>query len=286
MAHEKTKRRGIQSVEIGMRVFSTVAAMPGPCSLTAIARGAGLSASQAHRYLSSLMAVGMLRQENHSGLYDMDAGAISIGLAALSRINIFANADVHVGELVRDTRRTAMITVWGNAGPTIVRWYPGRPPVITSLALGSILPLLGSATGQIFYAFGDPDEMERQASLIDVRDPSKVPADLPKLRAALRQRYIASSAGALTPGLRALASPVLDLQGRLVLVVTLISSSAIPATTDASARDSLIATCRRLTESIGGSAGGDLVRSSLPQPATPPKQKAKRRARVRSEAAK
>jgi DNA-binding IclR family transcriptional regulator len=254
MAREK-KRRGIQSVEIGMRVFSTVASMSGPGSLTAIAREAGLSASQTHRYLSSLMAAGMLRQEERSGLYDLDSGAISIGLAALSRINIFANADVHVAMLVRETRRTAMITVWGNAGPTVVRWYPGRPPVITSLALGSVLPLLTSATGQIFYAFGDPDEMDRQASLIDVRDPDKVPADLGKLRASLRQRHYASSAGALTPGLRAVAAPVLDLQGRLVLVVTLISSSAIPGSTDVAARDSLIETCHRLTESIGGKAG-------------------------------
>jgi hypothetical protein len=73
---------------------------------------------------------------------------------------------------------------------------------------------------------------------------------------------------------------VLDLQGRLVLVVTLISSSAIPGSTDAAARDSLIATCRRLTESIGGSAESRTTPSSDP---SPPKSKSRRRAKSPTE---
>jgi len=42
--------------------MQAVASMNGPATLTAISKRADLSASQTHRYLSSLIEAGMLRQ--------------------------------------------------------------------------------------------------------------------------------------------------------------------------------------------------------------------------------
>jgi DNA-binding IclR family transcriptional regulator len=249
---EQKKRRGIQSVGIGMRVLSAVASMPGAASLSSIAQSANLSASQTHRYVSSLMAAGMVRQESGSGLYDLDAGAIRIGLAALSRTNAFANADRYMDELVRETHRTALITVRGDAGPTIIRWFPGSPPVMTALSIGSILPLLRSATGQIFFAFGDRGEIDRQVSLLEISDPASVPPDLDGLRNQLQARLFATLSGDLIPGLRAIAAPAFDLQGRLVLVATLIANAVFPKGGDAAAQRALLMSCKTLTESLGG----------------------------------
>ena len=61
------RRRGIQSVEIGMRVLTALASLPGPAALSAVAQAAGLSASQTHRYLSSLITAGLARQQAATG---------------------------------------------------------------------------------------------------------------------------------------------------------------------------------------------------------------------------
>ena len=246
-APKDLRRRGIQSVEIGLRVLSTVAGFPGPATLSAIAHQAALSPSQAHRYLASLVAAGMVKQEGRSGLYDLDSGAIGIGLAALTRLDLFAMADQTFSAFARETGRTCLIAVWGNAGPTIVRWFPGYPPVITSLAIGSTLPLRHSATGHVFLTFGDPGLIGLHAEAIG-RDDAEEEAIRTKVRRSLSSRV----AGDLIPGLRAMSVPVFDLQGRLSLVATALANSAFDPAEDDATTEALIAVCRRLTRVLGG----------------------------------
>ena len=253
-----SRRRGIQSVAIGMRVLSALGAQPGPASLSVIAAASGLSASQAHRYLSSLTAAGMARQDQSSGLYDLGSGAIRLGLGALARLDIFASADAAFAAFARDTGRTCLLAVWGEAGPTVVRWFAGRPPVITSLAIGSVLPLLRSATGQVFFAFGDPGAVEplaaREAGQAGVRQ-----AEMAALRRRVRDGCCAQVEGDLIPGLRAIAAPVFDLQGRLALAATAIANGAPDPAHDRATEAALKQACRTLTESIGGAWPGNAL---------------------------
>jgi len=180
------QRRGIQSVETGLHLLAALAACGGPVPLSAVAQRAGVSASQAHRYLSSLMATGMAKQDPGSGCYDLDAGAIRIGLAALARLDIFARADTVFTEFAQATGRTCLLAVWGDAGATVVRWFPGNPPVITSLAIGSVMPLLRSATGRVFFAFGDRTAMDAEAQCALEADRANAPIDLDAIRREVR----------------------------------------------------------------------------------------------------
>ena len=245
------KRRGIQSVEIGLRVLSAVAGSQEPSTLSSIASRADLSASQTHRYLVSLVASAMVRQDSKSGLYDLDAGAIRIGLSALSRADMFVQADKTFRALSKKSRRTVMLSVWGDAGPTIVRWFSGSPPVVTSLAVGSKLPVLQSATGRVFYAFGDGIQ---EAALVkaESRQLGKRAADMRKLAANVQKHLYSQIEGDLIPGLRAVAAPVFDLQGRLVLVATLLANSHFLTGEDDAALKALLDACAELTFALGG----------------------------------
>ena len=215
--------------------------------MSTIALHADLSPSQAHRYLASLIAAGMVRQEIRSGLYDLDSGAIRIGLSALTRLDLFAMADQTFSAFARETGRTCLIAVWGTAGPTIVRWFPGYPPVITSLAIGSTLPLRHSATGHVFLAFGDPGSVALHAEATGRDD-----AEEEMIRARVRRTLSARVAGDLIPGLRAMSVPVFDLQGRLSLVATALATSAFDPAEDEATTAALITACRSLTQALGG----------------------------------
>lgn len=246
------KRRGIQSVEIGLGVLAGLAACRGPAALSAVAQAAGLSASQTHRYLASLIAAGMAKQDAGSGHYDLDAGAIRLGLAALARLDVFAGADAAMRNYVRETARTCLVAVWGDAGATVVRWFPGDPPVVTSLAIGSVLPVLQSATGHVFYAFGDLTLIDAKARAERAASATARAINIGALRKKVRADQVARVDGDLIPGLRVVSAPVFDLQGRLSIVVTSIATSASDRGGDAGAEQALLAACRGLTESLGG----------------------------------
>jgi DNA-binding IclR family transcriptional regulator len=246
------KSRGIQSVEIGLGVLSALAACRGPAGLSAVAQASGLSASQAHRYLASLIAAGMAKQDPGTGLYDLDSGAIRIGLAGLARLDVFVGADAAVAAYIAKTGRTCLVAVWGDAGATVVRWFPGHPPVVTSLAVGSILPLLHSATGHLFYTFGDRFAMDARAREDMSGNRAAAALDLEAIKRQVRARMFGRVDGDLIPGLRVVSAPVFDLQGRMALAITSIASPAIDREGDADAEAALIDACRDLTLSLGG----------------------------------
>lgn len=244
-------RRGIQSVEIGFRVLAALAADTQPSTLGSVAARAGLSASQTHRYLSSLIASGMARQVSATGRYDLGSQAIQVGLAALARTDVFAEADPAIAEFTRETGRTTLVAALGPLGPTIVRWHAGRIPVITSLAVGSVLPLLGSATGHAFLTFMGSEELagaiDRHKSANDRDDRIDVEA----IRKRVRARMCATVEELLIPGLRATAVPIRDLQGRAALVATVLATPAFSRQDDAAITERLKAVCRSLTAKLG-----------------------------------
>lgn len=245
-------RRGIQSVETGLRLLGVLAGFRAPAPLSAIAKAAELSPSQTHRYLSSLMAAGMAKQEAGSGHYDLAAGAIRIGLAALARMDVFRLADDAFAAFTRTTGRTCLIAIWGDAGVTVVRWFAGNPPVITSLAIGSILPLLRSASGHVFLTFGDRATMDAAAARASREERAGAPADPETIRRKVLAAGEGRVDGTLIPGLRAVAAPVFDLQGRLSLVATALATPAFDPAGDAEATRALHAACRDVTEAMGG----------------------------------
>lgn len=244
-------RRGIQSVGIGLRVLAALSAEAGPATLTEIAKRAELSASQTHRYLASFVAAGMARQDGPNGRYDLGAEAIRVGLAALARIDVFAQSDPAIAAFTRETGRTTLGAVLGPAGPTVVRWHAGPKPVVTSLSIGSVLPLIGSATGHVFLSFLPEEEVAGALKRYNSGASVKA-ADVQAIRRRVRAEMSAYVDEMLIPGLRATAVPILDLQGYPALVVTAIASSTVDRRQDAAIVQRLREVCRLLTEQIGG----------------------------------
>lgn len=244
-----TARRGIQSVGIGFRVLAALAMEAEPSTLGAVATRSGLSPSQAHRYLASLVDAGMAHQHASSGRYELGPQAIQIGLAALARVDIFAAADPAIAAFTRESGRTTLIAARGPLGPTIVRWHAGRRPIVTSLAIGSVLPYFTSATGHAFLGLMTDDEVD---GLLEEEPSPPPPAEIAALRQMVRSRMCASVDELLIPGLRATAVPILDIQGRPVLVATMMATPAFPRTEDDGILHKLQETCRALTEHQGG----------------------------------
>jgi DNA-binding IclR family transcriptional regulator len=246
------RRRGIQSVEIGFRVLAAIAEAGRASSLSAIGQATGLSPSQTHRYLQSLTATGLAIQDSRTGHYDLGPASRRIGIAALGRFDSFERAGQIFPEVVDEIGWTILLAVMSPAGPTLVRWFMGRPAVITNLGLGSVLPLYHSATGRAFIAFSEERELADllQSKENQMRGDNAV--DLAQIRREGRMNLYVRMEGRFIPGLRALSAPIFDMQGRLAFCATAIANAAFPEDDEARVAEALKAACQRVTEDSGG----------------------------------
>lgn len=223
---------GIQSLDLALGLLRVLAAQPGPVGLSDLARLAGMPPSKAHRYLASFAHAGLVAQRGRSGRYDLGKGAVELGLAAMARYDLVNRAADRLEDLVEATGAAALLAVWGNAGPTVVRWQRTASFVFTSLGLGTTLPLLNSATGRIFLAFAPKrmvapmaeQELARAARLkLSWPDLMPTKAALARMIEGVREAGHAAVDGRFIPGLNAISAPVLNWQGEAEAALTITS---------------------------------------------------------------
>ncbi len=228
---------GIQSLQSALNVLAAMVQRAGPASLSDLARDCGIQPSKAHRYLTTFQRAGFVSQASRSGKYDLGPAALKLGLAAIARHDFVNKTADGLAELCADTGMTTLLSIWGSDGATVVRWERAASPTITSMGLGTTLPLLNSATGRTFLAWAPPAQIQAvcEAELRRAkRNPSLIPDITPTstgLRAMIskvRSAGYAAVDGRFIPGLVAIAAPVLDWQEQAQAVVTLIGTD--PAT--------------------------------------------------------
>ncbi len=214
------RSRGVQSVEIGIRLLSALAEGGRAMALSELAGVAKMSPAKVHRYLASFVETGMV-EHRRNGFYDLGRCAAEIGVAAIGRVDVVNRAADRLADLVDRTGATAMLSVWGTGGPTVVRWERTNPPLVTALGVGSVMPLLRSATGLVFLAWL-PERLVRARALAEGGLDSE--AALASLRETIRTQFVVEAEETFIPGLFALAAPVLDLQHQAAAAVTLIGT--------------------------------------------------------------
>lgn len=219
-------------------------------SLKDISACVGMPPAKVHRYLASFVETGMIEQRR-SGTYDLGPLATEIGVAAIARSDFVNRAADRLEELVDETGVTAMLSVWGNQGPTVVRWQRGPVELTTTLGLGSVLPPLRSATGQVFMAF-----LPRRIVNAHLQQRAGYPdapldrTEIDKLLTDIRAAGYAAVDQMFIPGLYALSAPVLNWQGEIEAAITLISRESGLIDPDGAA----LAALKTLTERTAAAA--------------------------------
>jgi DNA-binding IclR family transcriptional regulator len=233
---------GIQSAEIALDVLTRLAELGGALSVSELGRSLDMPRAKVHRYLVSLERRGYVEQDAASARYRLGPQALHTGLAALADVDFVKLAAGCLDGLSAAIGQTVFISVWGQHGPTIVQWRDARLPVTVNVRVGSVLPLLNSATGRVYAAWlpeavalpralsewgallgQDPDAARRQdaARALDAAEPPGDPAAaLRRQWQATRQRGYASVSGHLLHGIDSAAVPVLDAQGQLAGAIT------------------------------------------------------------------
>jgi len=215
---------------------------------------AGMDPSSAHRYLASFARCGLVRQSDDTR-YDLGPLALRVGLAAMQRVEPLQLTERLLPELVAETGFTALLSVWSNRGPTVVHWQRSPTPLLSNLALGSVLPISISATGTILVAFL-PSAVTADALAAEGR---RFRINREAFKGALqraRKTRLAFIDSTVTPGLAAVASPVLLWNGEAVVAVTLIGPDPDLAKPAHPAARALHEFCARLSRGFGAPEPG------------------------------
>ena len=242
---------------MGGQLLRALAHVGRTMALKDLAREAGMSAAKAHPYLVSFGKLGLIEQDAASGRYGLGPLAMQLGLISLQQFDPVRLATPVIAELAQALNLTVAIAVWGNRGATIVRIEEAPSAVHVNMRHGTVLSLRGTASGLLFAAqlsearvmqlLADepPSSPAGSASpLPPLRTPGRRGASPPnadnvaragpRIDAALKAQLaearvhgISRAVDGAVPGVSAMAAPVFDERGNMVLSLTAIGPSAI-----------------------------------------------------------
>ncbi|MHB9849007.1 IclR family transcriptional regulator [Streptomyces krungchingensis] len=203
-------RQGIQSVELAVRVLQAIEAGLGPMTLTQIAAAADMGPSKAHRYLVSLVRVGLVTQSQRSGLYDLGPAMRRLGIESLRRMDEVGLASEHLPGLRDRTSHAVNLAVWGDHGPVIVRWDYGAFALPITVRIGATMPLLTSSVGQVYLAHlpATITEPVLETQLADQDASAPTEQEIDRIRAEVLDGGVAITSGGVIPGVTSVAAPV------------------------------------------------------------------------------
>ncbi len=231
----RNQQRGIQSIEVGGALLKALAHAGRALPLKELAAEAGMAPAKAHPYLVSFSKIGLIAQDASNGRYGLGPLALQLGHISLQLLDPVALATEAIEALAARTGHTVAIAVWGSRGATIVRVARPASAVYVSMRHGTVMSLRGTASGLLFAAY-----LPRAQVLAALRDDAAGTTGRrtgaagarfdPELAARLeevRREGLACVADLLLPGVSALALPVFDARGTIVLALTAIGPSAV-----------------------------------------------------------
>jgi DNA-binding IclR family transcriptional regulator len=235
----ETKQRGVGTVEVTMQILEAMLSSNSAQALKDIAQRSGISAARIHPYMVSLIKSGLVEQVPGSAHYDLGPLALRLGVASLQRLDPVRIAVPFAQALASNIAHTVALAVWSNSQALIVHIEEALTPIRVTLRHGSVMSLSQTATGLLFAAHLEREELAKVLKLEqkESRFKERLPLgflDRPSLsQSALTARLreikaagIAAVADTALQGLGAISVPVFDHTGKMVLAITSIGLSA------------------------------------------------------------
>jgi len=225
-------RGGVQTVETVLGVLNAfIDAEPMPM-LKTIAERAGMHPAKVHRYLVSLCKTGYVRQDPDSGRYRLGRATLLLGQAAMDASPVIRLTRQMLRDLSTAHQCSAFMALWSPAGPRIVLQEKEAAPISVAAHVGSIFPLLTSATGRAFVAWlpraTTAQLIEQELARLANHTVPGVPRTMEEVEAdiaAIRQRGLARATGQLSAAVHGLSAPIFDASENICAVMTLLGQA-------------------------------------------------------------
>lgn len=205
----------------GLEVLEALALGGAPRGVSELAREMGLTRSNTHRTLRTLVGAGYVRQDDGTGRYACTQKLARLAACALGRVDLTAAAGPAMERLAAATRETVHLSVLDGLEVCYLHKIDSPEPVRAYSEVGGRAPAHCVATGKALLAFQDPAYIGRFPARLAAHAPGSIRTRA-RLRAALeavRAQGYAVNRGEWRESVHGLAAPVLDSGGRAVAAI-------------------------------------------------------------------
>jgi DNA-binding IclR family transcriptional regulator len=253
-------QRGIQSAEMACRILKAIASFDGEITLSALSAHLGMLPGNVHRYLASLQFEGFVKQERVSGEYDLGPAALALGTRAMRRLDNQEVAFQETRALSKEIDASVWLSVWTENIPVVVAVHDRGAIGPLTARLGTRVRATYSAQGRVFLAYREQALTDAMWKLeYDKEEPPRSEGqvlDLPrfqKLLQTIRERGgLSRVRGDMTKGISAMASPVFDMWGNVIFVVTAVGHThELNVGWGSKTAVELVKTTKRISEKLG-----------------------------------
>ena len=211
------------SVVKGLSVLETLALHPHLSGVTDLARHLGLTKSNTHRLLQTLVASGYVRNLEQSGRYELTLKLWELGAAVVDRLDLKTVATEYMERLCLVSGETVHLSVLEGSEVIYLAKVDSPHPVRAYSRVGGRAPAYCVATGKALLAYA-PAMLVDQISLelkpftaLTITMPSELRTDLEKVR----QTGYAVNRGEWRDSVSGVAAPIWNATGQVCAAIGL-----------------------------------------------------------------
>ncbi|MBT9260190.1 MAG: IclR family transcriptional regulator [Clostridiales bacterium] len=202
----------IQSVSRALQILAMFTEGKPRLRVTDVARTLGVANSTAHRLLQALVRHGFLLHDPTTKSYILGFASIRLGHVAMKTIDISRVAAPHLHKLARETQQSSFILVTNGYHAYVVNAVRSPRPLHMSLDIGEPWPLHAGASNLVLLAYLPDHAIEsylESGPLMKYTDATLTePREIWKRIRQIREAGFAVSFGELSPGVAAVAVPI------------------------------------------------------------------------------
>jgi DNA-binding IclR family transcriptional regulator len=228
-AQGAVRNGGVQALETGLRVLGAFIGADPLLMLKTVAERADMHPAKVHRYLASLCRAGFVEQDTSTGRYRLGEGALRLGFAAMTSVDVLRVARPRMASFGQSLGHSAMLAIWGGAGPTVALQELVQGPITVTASVGTPMPLLRSSTGRTFAAWLPRERtaamLREELTYLRSHPQPDCPSTLAEAETLLedtRRRGLARAVGQVNAAVHALTAPVFDGTGGIVAALSAI----------------------------------------------------------------
>jgi IclR family pca regulon transcriptional regulator len=225
-------RSFVSALSRGLSILEAFCPSSPRMGITEISNKTKLSKSTVFRLIHTLCALGYIIPLAEEKKFTLGPKVLELGFAVLSSLELREVAQPYLQQLSQRTKETVNLAVLEGWKLIYIERIKTHQIVNINLHVGSSLELFNTAMGRVLAAFHDEDWINQYLRYLE-----NVPEALPyrenkgkKLLLILeevRKNSYAINNEELTPGLRSVASPIRDREGRVVGAVNIAVSSRL-----------------------------------------------------------
>ena len=219
---ERNGPQRLSSVATAVRLLKTFSEGEAEIGVTTLSKRLGVAKSTVYRLASTLVAEGMLEQNRENDKYRLGLALFGLGALVRQRMNVSTEARPHIFALREATNETVHLAVPEGAQIIYVYDLESTQAIRQRANLGERKPAFCSAEGRAMLAFADSQTLEAviAAGLVARTPRTDVnPRNLARALEQVRAQGYAMEDEQSEMGMRSLAAPIRDSEGRVVAAV-------------------------------------------------------------------